>query len=206
MNDNLRYKSLQYIKGDNYDNITCFNNDDIDTIDYKQDAKTLFNNLKIVKQEALCNIGEKLIDDLVYYYEFKKYNKILKEEKKKKEDQIETHTGVISSKKTEFKNKGLNKKMKGKTIKQIVEATLKCLEDMKIRKKRLDDYINLGVSTIDEKELKDRYQKFKKIITEAHDITNYEYDNDYSNEIIKLTGLKTYLDGIDASFDYNKLT
>jgi hypothetical protein len=202
MNDNLRYKSLQYIKGDNYDNITCFNNDDIDTIDYKQDAKTLFNNLKIVKQEALCNIGEKLIDDLVYYYEFKKYNKNLKEEKKVREEEIENLTRVISSKKTEFKNKGLNKKMKGKTIKQIVEATLKCLEDMKIRKKGLDDYSNLGVSTIDEKELKDRYQKFKKIITEAHDITNYEY-YEYGDEIKKLTDLKIYLDY--ASFDYTKL-
>jgi hypothetical protein len=205
MNDNLRYKSLQYIKGDNYDNITCFDNDKIDKINYQDDAKILFNNLKIVKQEALCNIGEKLIDDLVYYYEFKKYNKKLKEEKKVREEEIEKLTRVISSKKTEFKNKGLNKKMKGKTIKQIVDATLKCLEEMKINKKRLNDYSISEDSNIDEKELKDKFQKFKKIITEAHDITNYEYDNDYSVVITSLTELQTYLDGLNDNSKYSDL-
>jgi hypothetical protein len=202
MNDNLRYKSLQYIKGDNYDNITCFDNDEINKIDYKQDAKTLINNLKNVKQEALCNIGEKLIDDLVYYYEFKKYNNKLKEEKKVREEEIEKFTRVISSKKTEFKNKGLNKKMKGKTIKQIVDATLKCLEEMKINKARLNEYCSLEDSNIDEKELKVKFQKFKKIITEAIDITSYEYDN-YDDVIANLTDLKTYLDNLIDSYYSN---
>jgi len=202
MNDNLRYKSLQYIKGDNYDNITCFNNDEINKINYDEATKTLINNLKNVKQEALCNIGEKLIDDLVYYYEFKKYNKRLKEEKKKREDQIEKLIGFISSKKTEFKNKGLNKKMKGKTIKQIVDATLKCLEEMKINKARLNEYCSLEDSNIDEKELKVKFQKFKKIITEAIDITSYEYDN-YDDVIANLTDLKTYLDNLIDSYYSN---
>jgi hypothetical protein len=202
MNDNLRYKSLQYIKGDNYDNITCFDNEEINKIDYKQDAKTLINNLKNVKQEALCNIGEKLIDDLVYYYEFKKYNNKLKEEKKVREEEIEKFTRVISSKKTEFKNKGLNKKMKGKTIKQIVDATLKCLEEMKINKARLNEYCLLDDSNIDEKELKVKFQKLKKIITEAIDITSYEYD-DYDDVITKLTDLKTYLDSLADSYYSN---
>jgi hypothetical protein len=202
MNDNLRYKSLQYIKGDNYDNITCFDNEEINKINYEQDAKTLINNLKNVKQEALCNIGEKLIDDLVYYYEFKKYNKKLKEVKKVREEEIEKFTRVISSKKTEFKNKGLNKKMKGKTIKQIVDATLKCLEEMKINKARLNEYCSLDDSNIDEKELKVKFQKLKKIITEAIDITSYEYDNDYETEIVKLTELNTYLDTLDNDSIY----
>ena len=91
MNDNLRYKSLQYIKGDNYDNITCFKFDEVGVIKYDGNVSSLITSLKGVKKDALCNIGEKLIDDLINYYQFKNYKKKIEEHREKKETHIKEY-------------------------------------------------------------------------------------------------------------------
>jgi hypothetical protein len=77
MNDNLRYISLQYIKGDNYEEITCFKYDVIndilkDTAEFRKDisANTL-NQLKDAIDDERCYIGESFLNDLVNYYNFK---------------------------------------------------------------------------------------------------------------------------------------
>jgi hypothetical protein len=77
MNDNLRYISLQYIKGDNYEEITCFKYDVINdilknTAEFRKDisANTL-NQLKDAIDDERCYIGESFLNDLVNYYNFK---------------------------------------------------------------------------------------------------------------------------------------
>ena len=75
MNDNLRYISLQYIKGNNYDKVTCFsfNNEQFKNfLDTNKDAneKDLFYSLEETKKSK-CEIGESLLDDLINYIEFK---------------------------------------------------------------------------------------------------------------------------------------
>ena len=55
MNDNLRYISLQYIKGNNYDKVTCFsfNNEQFkDFLEKNKDAneKDLFYSLEETKK------------------------------------------------------------------------------------------------------------------------------------------------------------
>ena len=92
MDGDLRYISLQYIKGDNYDEITCFKyermkkllgysseeeDDDIDKKigelkkDIKNSPKELFDKLNEAKEKVNCKIGESFLNDLVNYYNFK---------------------------------------------------------------------------------------------------------------------------------------
>jgi len=81
MNDNQRFISLQYIKGTNYEEITCFDYEIL-----KSKLNDIFNSdmdLKIENSEKLldllnnsikddkCKIGESLLNDLVNYYNFK---------------------------------------------------------------------------------------------------------------------------------------
>ena len=66
MNDNLRYISLQYIKGNNYDKVTCFsfNNEQFKNfLDTNKDAneKDLFYSLEETKKSK-CEIGERVYD------------------------------------------------------------------------------------------------------------------------------------------------
>jgi hypothetical protein len=89
MNDNLRYISLQYIKGDNYEKITCFHSEDIKIIKeilklpyIKENYEILEKILKKDKHE----IGESLLDDLINYISFKDLKGSIEEEIKKKED------------------------------------------------------------------------------------------------------------------------
>ena len=204
MNDNLRYKSLQYIKGDNYDNITCFKFDEVNAIKYEDDVSLLITSLNGIKMDALCNIGEKLIDDLINYYQFKNYKKNLEREREKKEIYIKELANVISSKKTDFKNKGLNKKMRGKTTKQIAEATIDCLNKLIASKKNLNDYITSipDPANMDTKDLIDKFVKFYKILKEAINITSYEYETDYDVGIANMTAFKNYLGTLnDPSID-----
>ena len=199
MNDNLRYKSLQYIKGDNYDNITCFKFDEVDKIKYEDPLSSLIASLKGVKKNAPCNIGEKLIDDLINYYQFKNYKKKIEEHREKKETHIKELADFISSKKTDFKNKGLNKKMRGKTTKQIAEATIDCFNKLKVNKINLNDYITSipDPANMDTKDLIDRFVKFYKILKEAINITSYEYDTDYDAKIRIMETCNTYLETLD---------
>jgi hypothetical protein len=74
--DNLRYISLQYIKGDNYEKIQCFKYEEalelldeiIETQDY---SKPTFDALEEIMEEEKCPIGESFLNDLVNYYNFK---------------------------------------------------------------------------------------------------------------------------------------
>ena len=74
--DNLRYISLQYIKGDNYEKIQCFKYEEtlelLDMIKKEQDySKPTFDALEEIMEEEKCPIGESFLNDLVNYYNFK---------------------------------------------------------------------------------------------------------------------------------------
>ena len=74
--DNLRYISLQYIKGDNYEKIQCFKYEEMidlltdiqETQDY---SRPTFDALEEAVEEEKCPIGESFLNDLVNYYNFK---------------------------------------------------------------------------------------------------------------------------------------
>jgi hypothetical protein len=87
MNDNLRYISLQYIKGDNYEEITCFNYEVMKEIlddeeGLRKYSKKALNDLYDVIEENKCKIGEGFLNDLVNYYNFKDIRKKLELAKK----------------------------------------------------------------------------------------------------------------------------
>ena len=103
MDGDLRYISLQYIKGDNYDEITCFKyermktllgysseeeDDDNDTKikelekSLKNTPKELFDKLNEAKEKVNCKIGESFLNDLVNYYNFKDILELLLKAKK----------------------------------------------------------------------------------------------------------------------------
>ena len=92
MNDNLRNISLQYIKGENYEKITCFHSDDIAKIQkilsepsyIKENYKLLEDILKIEKRD----IGESLLDDLINYISLQSLKEPIKDGINKKEKSI----------------------------------------------------------------------------------------------------------------------
>jgi hypothetical protein len=113
MDGDLRYISLQYIKGDNYDEITCFkyermkkllgyskDEDEEDDTDndnkyeklkkkLKDDPKSLFEELNNAKEKVNCKIGESFLNDLVNYYNFKDIDDLLTNAKKITKDVID---------------------------------------------------------------------------------------------------------------------
>jgi hypothetical protein len=87
MNDNIRYISLQYIKGNNYEEITCFNYDVIrDILDNDENFKDIstytLNELKEAISDEKCYIGESFLNDLVNYYNFKDIKKKIEHAKR----------------------------------------------------------------------------------------------------------------------------
>lgn len=208
MNDNLRYISLQYIKGDNYDNITCFNNDEMGVIfndtypkadEYEDEVSTkvFIDRLKKCKQDKLCNIGEKLIDDLVNYYQFKYYTTHIK----KKKGDIETKIGdvdmEINEKNSELKSKGLNNKMNDKTIIQILELTLKNLINIITKKEELEGkYIDATTTTAD---VLKTFNQFKKIVKNANNAINYNLSDDFHARIQEIIDVSDAIEGIDTT-------
>jgi hypothetical protein len=101
MNDNLRYVSLQYIKGDNYEDVDSFKVPDIrrvlytlkdeDLLDNPEKVKDLYDGLRetLVKdEEGKKKIGESFLEDLINYSSLKLIKKDLDEAKKVAEKKI----------------------------------------------------------------------------------------------------------------------
>jgi len=73
--DNLRYISLQYIKGDNYEKIQCFKYEEImELLVYIKESHNysdeILSELKGMKETDKCLVGESFLNDLVSYYNF----------------------------------------------------------------------------------------------------------------------------------------
>ena len=95
MNDNLRYISLQYIKGDNYEDVDSFKIDihgvlnklkDEDILDNPDKVKKLYEGL--LETQDKKKIGESFLDDLINYSSLKLIKKDLEGAKKSAENKI----------------------------------------------------------------------------------------------------------------------
>ena len=96
MNDNLRYVSLQYIKGENYEDVDSFKENEIrqplnelknaDILDNPDKVEELYNGLK--ETPVKKKIGESFLDDLINYSSLKLIKKDLEGAKKSAENKI----------------------------------------------------------------------------------------------------------------------
>ena len=85
--DNLRYISLQYIKGDNYEKIQCFKYEEMMALlkeikESRDYSRPTLDKLEAAVEEEKCPIGESFLNDLVNYYNFKDIKERLGEVKK----------------------------------------------------------------------------------------------------------------------------
>jgi hypothetical protein len=98
MNDNLRYVSLQYIKGDNYEDVDSFKENEIrlrlnalkdeDILDNPEKVKELYDELINPSIKDKKKIGESFLDDLINYSRLKLIKKDLEGAKKTAEEKI----------------------------------------------------------------------------------------------------------------------
>lgn len=98
MNDNLRYVSLQYIKGDNYEDVDSFKETEIhprlnalkdeDILDNPEKVKELYDELINPSIKDKKKIGESFLDDLINYSRLKLIKKDLEGAKKTAEEKI----------------------------------------------------------------------------------------------------------------------
>lgn len=98
MNDNLRYVSLQYIKGENYEDVDSFKETEIhpclnalkdeDILDNPDKVKDLYDELKDALVKDKKNIGESFLDDLINYSRLKLIKKDLEKAKGTAEEKI----------------------------------------------------------------------------------------------------------------------
>lgn len=119
MNDNLRYVSLQYIKGDNYEDVDSFKETEIhprlnalkdeDILDNPEKVKELYDELINPSIKDKKKIGESFLDDLINYSRLKLIKKDLEGAKK-------TAEGKIKDIKEETGGKGYGNVKKGAFI------------------------------------------------------------------------------------------
>jgi hypothetical protein len=164
MNDNIRYISLQYIKGNNYEEITCFNYDVIrDILDNDENFKDIstytLNELKEAISDEKCYIGESFLNDLVNYYNFKDIKK-----------KIEHAKRIINDYKDKLRNKNndsdVEKAAKTKRDQRfelinILGVLINGLKDKKYNNDNIgNDLNNKGMDD----EIKIKFNEFKTLI------------------------------------------
>jgi hypothetical protein len=178
MNDNLRYISLQYIKGDNYEKITCFHSDDIKKIKtilklpyIEKNYETLEKILNVEKRD----IGESLLDDLINYISLKDLKKYIEDAIKAKQEELETN-------------------------KKNIDVSSNNIKDLKAEKNKLKD-----LDENDYTSTKDTL--FKNILNVLNDlekkynITDEEYNRYKDSEIITENNLLNYMSQDDNFFN-----
>ena len=150
MNDNLRYISLQYIKGNNYDKVTCFSFgvDELQEF-FKEDRTDTDTFLSLEKTEKnKCEIGESLLDDLINYIEFKELISLFDKEIK----------GVETKRTKEEENKKAEEDKyisDNKKIKKLFYELTKLVKKIKNKKDvtsddvtKIDDVVNNLINLI----------------------------------------------------------
>jgi len=177
MNDNIRYISLQYIKGNNYDKVTCFsfNSEKFNTFFEENKDKTnkeLFNSLEKTKKSK-CNIGESLLDDLINYIEFKELIPLLENSISyavKKQIKTKTEKPENTSDDTELNKelKNLFSKLKN-IVNKIQNKKDGNSEDIEIFKNVVNDLIiKLNYSDVN------TYENLEEVNNSNYDKKNYQ--------------------------------
>ena len=135
MNDNLRYISLQYIKGDNYEEIMCFKYDVIrkildDKEIFRKDISTatLRELEDAIDEDNKCYIGESFLNDLVNYYNFKDIKEKIKVVRGVIDDYKKTLNNAIEDADENIRDAKKNRREIIKSLKELVEV----LEKLKI--------------------------------------------------------------------------
>jgi hypothetical protein len=200
MNDNIRYISLQYIKGNNYDKVTCFifNSEKFNTFFETNKNKTnkeLFNSLEKTKKSK-CNIGESLLDDLINYIEFKELIPLLEKSiSYAEEKQLKTKTEKPENTSDDTE---LNKELKNlfSKLKNIVNKIQNKKDgnsdDIEIFKNVVNDLIN-----------KFSYNN-ANIYENLEEVNNSNYDKKkYQNTILKT--IKNELEKIEEGTIQRKM-
>ena len=159
MNDNLRYISLQYIKGDNYEEIMCFKYDVIrkildDKESFTKDISTatLGELEDAIDDDNKCYIGESFLNDLVNYYNFKDIKEKIKAVRGFVEDYKKSLNRAVED---ADETTGDAKKVRSEIIKSLKEL-VEVLEKLKID--------NIGTQMIDDKIVADKYKKVKELL------------------------------------------
>ena len=177
MNDNQRFISLQYIKGNNYEEITCFNFETLrvelekkineftngDVTDNNKEFLEILNN---AIDDNNCKIGDSLLNDLVNYYNFKEIRGSLKK--------ALLHTQKYNN--TEINNEKKEKKY----IYKILIEHLKTLRDKIFKDVDDDKKINI-LNTI--KPLLTYLETNNKVYTKTDNVT----EDQIKEEIKKIT-------------------
>lgn len=159
MNDNLRYISLQYIKGDNYEEIMCFKYDVIrkildDKESFTKDISraTLSELEDAIDTDNKCYIGESFLNDLVNYYNFKDIKEKIKEVRGFVEDYKKSLNRAVEDADETI---GDVKKVRSDIIKSLKEL-VEVLEKLKID--------NIGEQMIGAKIVADKYKKVEELL------------------------------------------
>lgn len=157
--DNLRYISLQYIKGDNYEEIMCFKYDVIrkildDKESFTKDISraTLSELEDAIDTDNKCYIGESFLNDLVNYYNFKDIKEKIKAVRGFVEDYKKSLNRAVEDADETI---GDVKKVRSDIIKSLKEL-VEVLEKLKID--------NIGEQMIGAKIVADKYKKVEELL------------------------------------------
>lgn len=188
MNDNLRYISLQYIKGDNYEEIMCFKYDIIRDILNNKDSftkdistATLRELEGAIDDDNKCYIGESFLNDLVNYYNFKDIKNKIKEVRGDVEDYKKTLNSTEEDANEDIR---LDKKTRNDTIKSLKEL-------VEVLKDPLLKINNIGRNMENSKNIRDdndaktalsKYNVVKKLLDNNDGIVSLDTLNNNTNE------------------------
>ena len=214
MNDNLRNISLQYIKGKNYEKITCFHSDDIDNIKKIIQHPYKIYNYKLL--EAILNvekreIGESLLEDLINYISFKDLKDPIKKgiEKKKEELKNKKKNEKDANKESFAKIKKLTKIKEELEEKNIVSKDNYDSNDNSLKLSTLISTISTSLLTIYKITDKDKenYKDTEQInIENLQDFINKNEDDKYDDYIKRYIYQQTneFLKDKNTNFDNKK--
>ena len=164
--DNLRYISLQYIKGDNYEKIQCFKYEEMMELldEVKEDhdfSLPIYDRFEYAIEEVKCPIGESFLNDLVNYYNFKDIKEKIEE--------------VIK----DIEYAGYESKIDGyittrTTIRRSLDELIKVIE------KSVGINEDIGKHIKDNKKVFDIYDKFRNIAIK-YDLNIIELTTTFNN-------------------------
>jgi DNA repair exonuclease SbcCD ATPase subunit len=132
MNDNLRYVSLQYIKGENYEDVDSFKDKkpdirgvlnklkDEDLLDNPDEVKELYDKLGEMLEKK--KIGESFLEDLINYSSLKLIKTDLEKAKKVAEDKIKKIKDETGGKGDGNKKKGAFIDARSKIAQSLVDV------------------------------------------------------------------------------------
>lgn len=211
MNDNLRYISLQYIKGDNYEEIRCFKYDVIKEIlendeNFRDVSNNTLRDLKdAIDNDNKCYIGESFLNDLVNYYNFKDIKKKIKDAK----NIIEDNKKAIKRDEKDASNEEQKKKQQRLNIVIALKELVDILERIKTNN-------NIGEQLRSvEKEGKEKaviaaaVKKYEEVHTllivyyRGQALENINFDEDYSPVAKNTNIMNEITDQITEAIDTN---